>query len=108
MAYVSLHTARTWSLLRGGRNDQLATSKQSARCTYEIAGHVLIDVGLANTLKCLICNIMPCIGQGDGCGSPNVCSICMLERGSRVSRAAGRIGATRHEGLTMIDLSTLL
>jgi len=59
--------------------------------------------------QCLEGNELEWIGGLErACSSPNVCSICTLEGTPRVSRTIDTIEGARQDGLTMIDLSTLL
>lgn len=66
------------------------------------------DWGLADWFKCLGSAEQNLSEIGRACGSPNVCSICTLERAIRVSKGTDTIEGAQHGGLTMIDLSTLL
>lgn len=86
-------------------DNQLTEIAQGYKCTYEITGHVLMEMMLAGIVEAK----GSCIGcQGDGCGSPNVCSICTLCGGAQVSRDVKAFEVVQHETLTMIDLSAFL
>lgn len=50
--------------------------------TYEVAGHMLISIELAIFTDYYERSMANALKAGkSGCGSPNVCSICMLKEG---------------------------